>query len=293
MSIRPAGTAHCVCSNGSVFARQDAVRRQLKAIIRVRLGQGTFHAVGALVNSFNVQFVALVGGLLTAALAIALQKLVTSFASYVLIKRKRIFCVGDRIKIGALRGDVLSIGYLHTRLLEFGQPEDVNKQEDPGMWVRARQFSGRILTVTNDKVFDEAVYNYSREFPYLWEEIHVPIRYTDDVARAEHILLNAAMEATTAFCDAAHAAILAFNARYGVVMEDPAPRGYWRLTDNWLELTVRFVVPERGVRDIKDRMARHIGRELTAAHIDVASTTVEIAGIPRIEIRRMSSARRS
>ena len=244
-------------------------------------------------NSLNVQVVALVGGLLTAALAIASQKVVTSFVSYLLITRKRIFSVGDRIKIGGLRGDVLSIGLLHTRLLEFGQPEEVNEQEEPGMWVRARQCSGRILTVTNDKVFDEAVYNYSRDFPYLWEEMHLPIRYADDHARAEHILLEAAIDATAAFCDAARAAILAFNARYSAVMEDPAPKVYWRLTDNWLELTVRFVVPERGVRDIKDRMARYILRELAAAHIEVASTSFAIVGAPPIEIRRVASTRRS
>jgi small-conductance mechanosensitive channel len=241
------------------------------------------------VNSLDVQLVAVIGGLITAALAIASQKVVTSFVSYLLIKRKRIFCVGDRIKIGAFRGDVLSIGYLHTRLLEFGQPEGVNEQEEPGMWVRARQFSGRIVTVTNDKVFDEAVYNYSREFAYLWEEIHPPVRYRDDHARAEHILLEAAIEATAPFCEGARAAILAFNTRYGVAMEDAGPSVYWRLTDSWLELTVRFVVPERGVRDVKDRMARQIVRELAAARIEVASTTFEIAGVPRIEIRRPAS----
>ena len=243
-------------------------------------------------NSLTLQLVALIGGLITAALAIASQKLVTSFASYLLIKRKRLFAVGDRIKMGPLRGDVLSIGYLHTRLLEFGQPGDVNAQEEPGMWVRARQFSGRIVTVTNDKVFDEALYNYSREFPYLWEELHLPIRYTDDHARAEHILLDAAIQATTQFGDEARGAIQAFNAKYRVVMEDPAPKVYWRLTDNWLELTVRFVVPERGVRDIKDQMARHILRELSAAHIQLASTTLEIAGVPPIQLRRAPSPRR-
>jgi small-conductance mechanosensitive channel len=250
--------------------------------------RGTFHAVRRGVE-LNVQLIALVGGLVTAALAIASQKVVTSFVSYLLIRRKRIFHVGDRIKLGRLRGDVLSIGFLHTRLLEFGQPE--GEQEDPGMWVRARQFSGRILTVTNDKVFDEAVYNYSREFPYLWDEIRLPVRYTDDHARAEHILLDAAIDATAAYSEQARAAIQAFNERYRVAMDDPAPTVYWRLTDNWLELTIRFVVPERGGREVKDRMARQILRALAAAHIDVASTTLEISGIAPIEIRRVATKR--
>ena len=39
---------------------------------------------------------------------------------------------------------------------------------------------------------------------------------------------------------------------------DLDPRVYWRLTDNWLELTVRFVTRERGVRAVKDAMSREI-----------------------------------
>ena len=241
-------------------------------------------------DPLSVQLIALVGGLVTAALAIATQKLVTSFASYLLIRRKHIFAVGDRIKIGALSGDVISIGFLHTRLLEMGQPPDVNAQEEPGMWVRARQFSGRIVTVTNDKVFDEAVYNFTREFPFIWEEIHLPVPYKADHARAEHILLDAAIEATRQVCDAARPAIHAFNAKYGAAMEQPDARVYWRLTDNWLELTVRFVVPERGVRDIKDRMARQIVRALADAGIEVASTTLEITGLPPVDVRQRTGS---
>ena len=126
------------------------------------------------------------------------------------------------------------------------------------MWVRARQFSGRVLSVSNDKIFDEPVYNYTREFPFIWEELVVPIPYDADHARAEHILLDAAISATRSVTEAARSAIRAFNDTYRVQMEAPDPRVYWRLTDNWLGMTVRFVVPEHGIRDIKDQMARHI-----------------------------------
>ena len=34
------------------------------------------------------------------------------------------------------------------------------------MWVHSRQFTGRIVTVSNEKIFDEPVYNYTRDFPY-------------------------------------------------------------------------------------------------------------------------------
>ena len=140
--------------------------------------------------------------------------------------------------------------------------------------------------MTNDKVFDDAVYNLTYEFPFLWEEIHVPVPYGADHARAEHILLDAAIEATREIADAARPAIRAFNEKYHVAMEQPDPHVYWRTTDNWLELTVRFVVPERGVRDIKDRMSRQIVREFASAHIEVASATIEVTGVPPLKLER-------
>src|SRR4051794_39878484 len=113
------------------------------------------------VDPLSVQLVGLVGALLTGGLAIAAQKAVTSMAGYVIIRHSKAFSVGDRIKRGGVQGDVIALGLLQTRILERGQPHEVNEQEQPGMWVRARQYSGRIVTVTNDKVFDEAIYNFT------------------------------------------------------------------------------------------------------------------------------------
>jgi len=45
------------------------------------------------------------------------------------------------------------------------------------------------------------------------------------------------------------------------------PKVYYRLTDNWLELTVRFVVADHGIRDVKDAMSRDMLAELDAAAI--------------------------
>jgi len=56
---------------------------------------------------------------------------------------------------------------------------------------------------------------------------------------------------------------------------------YWRITDNWLELWLRFLVPHRGVRMIKDRMSRDILTGLDQARISVASA---IVGLPELRI---------
>jgi small-conductance mechanosensitive channel len=222
-----------------------------------------------------------VAGLATAGIAIAAQKAVTAFAGYLVIMRGKTFTVGDRIKMGGVRGDVISLGFLQTRIMEMGQPNEVNEQEDPGMWVRARQFTGRIATVTNDKVFEEPVYNFTREFPFIWEELHVPIPYRADRTRAETILLGAVGAAVGGHQERASAARDALAAKYNLELEPLDPCVFWHLTDNWLEMTVRFVVPEHGIRNIKDQITRTVLREFDAAGIEVASTSMEVTVMKR------------
>ena len=97
-------------------------------------------------------------GLMSAGLAFALQKVITSIAGYFVILRGSTFTVGDRISMGGVRGDVIHLGFIQTTIMEMGQPPSV-QSADPAMWVKSRQFTGRIVTVSNAQIFDEPVYN--------------------------------------------------------------------------------------------------------------------------------------
>ena len=109
----------------------------------------------------------------TAGLAIASQRMITAFAGYLIILRGENFNVGDRIVMGGVRGDVIALGFMQTTIMEMGQPPG-EQADAPSLWVSARQYTGRIVTVTNDKIFDTPVYNYTSEFPYIWEEMRHP-----------------------------------------------------------------------------------------------------------------------
>lgn len=225
-------------------------------------------------------------GLLTAALVFALQRVVTAWAGYFVILRAHIFNVGDRITMGGVRGDVISLGFTRTTVMEMGQPPAV-KMADPAMWVEARQYTGRVVTITNDKVFDEPVYNYTRTFPYLWEELHVPIPYRTDRRRAEQILLDIATRHAVALDELGAEALQELQRRYFVRRSELRPRVYYRLTDNWLEMAVRFITREYGIREIKDAMSREIIEAFDSAGIEIASSTHEITRVPTIEIKSL------
>lgn len=223
-------------------------------------------------------------GLVTAGLAFALQKVVTAVAGYFVILRGKNFNVGDRITMGGVRGDVIGLGFIQTTIMEMGQPPPV-QGADPAMWVKSREYTGRIVTVSNDKIFDQPVYNYTRDFPYIWEELSLPITYTADRRRAENILLEVATRHTVPISSMSEDALREMQRRYFVKPAEMKPKVYYRLTDNWLELTVRFIVKEHGTRVVKDAMSRDILLALDEAGIGVASATFDIVGLPPLRIR--------
>jgi small-conductance mechanosensitive channel len=222
-------------------------------------------------------------GLVTAGIAFALQRVITALAGYILILRGNTFNVGDRIVMGGVRGDVIALGFMQTTIMEMGQPPPV-QSADPAMWVKSRQYTGRIVSVSNAQLFEEPVYNYTREFPYIWDEISLPVSYRDDRHQAERILLAAADHHTLKISHLGEPAIKELERRYVIKRAEMKPRVFWRITDNWLDLTVRFLVEDHGVRDVKDAMNREILSELDRAGIGIASTTFDVVGLPKLRI---------
>ncbi len=218
-------------------------------------------------------------GLMSAGLAFALQKVITAIAGYFVLLRGSTFTVGDRISMGGVRGDVLRLGFIQTTIMEMGQPPSV-QTADPAQWVKSRQFTGRIVTVSNSQIFTEPVFNYTRDFPFIWEEMVIPITYKEDRGRVEAILLAAAQQHAVDVDSMAAQAMEELRTRFGVEPVDLVPKVYYRITDNWLELTVRFIVSTHGIRGVKDAMSRFIVDEFDKAGIGIASATYDIVGFP-------------
>jgi small-conductance mechanosensitive channel len=223
-------------------------------------------------------------GLVGAGIAFALQRVITAIAGYFVILRGKTFNVGDRIVMGGVRGDVVALSFMQTTIMEMGQsPKE--QGDAPSMWVRSRQFTGRLVTVTNDKVFDEPVYNYTHDFPYIWDEINLPVSYRDDRERVERILFEAANRFAMTRDRIGDEEAKRLEETFGIDVGEIDPRVYWRITDNWLELTVRFLAPDHGGRKIKDSMNREILEKLDAANIEIASATYDVVGLPTLRVQ--------
>ena len=168
--------------------------------------------------------------------------------------------------------------------------EHVMQEHQVGLAPRLRQALDQRLHVANDKVFDEPVYNYTREFPYIWDEINLPIKYGDDANKAQQILLAAARRHALTHDKIGSDETERLRSEFGIEGGDVDPCVYWRMTDNWLELSVRFLAPDHGTRPIKDAMSREILAGLNDADIEIASGTYAIVEMPPLRVDLRSPA---
>ena len=112
----------------------------------------------------------------------------------------------------------------------------------------------------------------------------IPISYGDDRARVEQILLDAAHAHAVVDDEDARRALAQVRSRYALADASLDPSVFWRLTDNWIELSLRFLVRPRGVREIKDRISRDVLGALDEAGIGIASATYGIVKVPPLEL---------
>jgi small-conductance mechanosensitive channel len=217
-------------------------------------------------------------GLVSAGLAFALQKVVSSIAGYFVILRGKTFWVGDRIMMGGVRGDVVALGFIQTTIMEMGEPASGKSSGDPGGWVKSRQFTGRIVTVANSRVFDEPVYNYTRDFPFIWEEMTIRLPFGEDHERAEKIILDSVRLHTADPNKLDPEPIKRLEEKYLVQIEkDLEPRVFYQLTDKGVELTTRFIVHDSDGREIKDPISRDLLKDFRQAGIELNTHSPEKA----------------
>jgi small-conductance mechanosensitive channel len=124
-------------------------------------------------------------------------------------------------------------------------------------------------------VFDCPVYNYTHEFAYLWDEMSFPVHFHQDFDKAERIILEAASDQARTAKRLGEEEVKRLEERFGINTGEIDPKVFWRVTEDWLEMTVRFLGPDHGIRHIKDQMTRQILSGFETAGILIAATRQE------------------
>lgn len=205
-------------------------------------------------------------GVASAGIAFALREVITSVAGWLGILGGGFYKTGDRVQLGGIKGDVIDIGVLRTTVMELGE------------WVEADLYNGRIVRIANSFVFSQPVFNYSADFPFLWDEIMIPIRYGSDYAQTEKILERAAERIVGEYVEHAQVDWNRMMKKY--IIENQSLKSTVSLvtTDNWVEYTLRYVVDYKKRRSVKNALFSKILKDIDATNgaIQFASTTIEV-----------------
>ena len=213
-------------------------------------------------------------GVIGAALAFALQEMIASLAGWLVLLSVQPFGIGDRIELDGIRGDVVDIGLMTTRLLEVGN------------WLSYERYTGRIVSVPNNRILTTSVFNDSRPFRFIWDEVAIPVTYGSDWRRAA-ALMRAAAEHQPAYRELlaeGESQLREARRRYALRPLSLEPKVYVEATDNWIRLALIYPVEVVRRPDVRSDVHAAILAAFREAGITIASETIEIVSLPELKV---------
>ncbi|SHF80366.1 Small-conductance mechanosensitive channel [Flavobacterium segetis] len=205
-------------------------------------------------------------GVAGAGIAFALQEVIASFAGWLAIMFGDFYKTGDRVQLGGIKGDVMDIGVLRTTIMETGE------------WVDGDLYNGRIVLIANSYVFKEPVFNCSGDFPFLWDEIKIPVQYGSNYDLAKQLLLEIGNRVAGDLTIQSRETWSHLQNKYRLEDAQTEPMVSLIATDNWVEFTLRYVVTYNKRRATKTELFTQILKsfEGTNGKIKFASATFQM-----------------
>lgn len=224
----------------------------------------------ATIYSDNMSDLTVALGVAGAGIAFALQEVIVSFAGWLTIMAGNFYKTGDRIELGGIRGDVMDIGVLRTTLMETGS------------WVGADLYNGRIVMIANSHVFKQPVFNLSGRFPFLWDEIRIPVAFGSDQPLARQLFFTVTTNVVGEITSDSLSQWHSLQKRYYLEDAQTSPMVTMAITDNWVEYTIRYVVSYRRRRQVQDLLHQKILEAVdnTNGRVHFGSTTVHLVDTP-------------
>ena len=254
----------------SKYTKDNTSKYRLRKLVSF-LGYILF--VIGLMFIFNANFsgIGTALGVAGAGIAFALQEVIMSIAGYIAIFTGKFFKVGDRIKLGSVKGDVIDIGLLRTTLMEIGD------------WVQGDLYNGKIVRIANSFLFKEPVYNYSGDFPFLWDELIVPVKTNSDFNYTKELLHNILIEVVGDFANTSQIAWDKMIGEYSIENAKVQPMVTMVFNENWISFTLRYVVDFKSRRSTKSNLSEKILKAINNSNgkVSVASAAFEITAFPK------------
>ncbi len=212
--------------------------RFIIAIIGILLiGRIWFEGVGAVGT-----YIALVA----AGLVIVLREPVQDIAAFLFIMWRHPFRLGDRIEVNDVSGDVIDQGLFKFTLMEIGK------------WVDADQSTGRVVHISNHKIFSGNIYNYTGGFKYIWNEVTVRLAFESDWRKAKELLLEIANRYSAEVTQKAEQEMIEAASTYYLNYSILTPTVYVDIKEYGINLTIRYLTEPRRRRGTQQQISEAV-----------------------------------
>ncbi|MCW2121179.1 small-conductance mechanosensitive channel [Flavobacterium sp. 7A] len=213
-------------------------------------------------------------GVAGAGIAFALQEVIASFAGWLAIMFGDFYKTGDRVQLGGIKGDVMDIGVLRTTIMETGE------------WVDGDLYNGRIVLIANSYVFKEPVFNYSGDFPFLWDEIKVQIQYGSDYDMARELLLEIGNKVAGDLSDLSKLQWGHLQNKFRLEEAKTDAMVSLVINENFVEFTLRYVVGYKKRRATKTELFTQILKAFESSNgaIKFVTATLQLVEAPDFNV---------
>ncbi len=179
---------------------------------------------------------------ISAGVTIAIREVILNFFAGIFIKTRIPFKLEDRIEINNIIGDVVVINLLSFKILEVSDKDN------------GEQSNGKIVNIPNSYIFSYALKNYTTAFKYIWDEMIVNIPLNADVEKAKKIILKIVNnnEVIKAIPKKMDKQVTDASLEYRIYYNHLEPIIYTRVVNNHIELSVRFLVHPKKMRNVEN-----------------------------------------
>jgi len=226
-------------------ASRASIGRATKAVI---VGLASIGIVSLIFEELMVLALSL--GVVGLILSFSLSPLISNFISWIYISTKKLYSVGDSVKIGDAVGIVTSIGYLTTQLVEVG---------DASLY---KSLTGGTMTVPNSMVLSEIVTTKGpRKSPFYIADITFDLAYESDLEAVKEIIGRIVEEYLSPYVDRMVNSCTGRECD-GKFMDAirSGPKIVYRPEMTWVEVKVIYPIPPavyvQSISDITERVLR-------------------------------------
>jgi small-conductance mechanosensitive channel len=236
----------------ALFARRRIASARLSPEQRQRARTMTRYTLGSLFMIFTtviwaeaILSAALVASGFAVAIVLFHKDLILNVLGWWIKTMSGAYGIGDRLRIGSVRGDVIDYGVLTTTLIE------VDPDATHGLC------TGNVVIVPNALFLSHPVINETRILAFEWREIEFQVPAGGDWADAEQAMLAAAEQEIASYRPAVEQQLEQMQQAFAFHPLHVDPKTFVSIdSDGRVRIQLRMVLPSRRIRSTSDRLVR-------------------------------------